>query len=106
MPSTTYTPKGYHECELQCFHTISKYFQRTVSCFESYKSLEIKHFRASQLFQKSCTLSKSALKYSPATLGLGKLAESRKFTIKAVCSVLFSVQVRQHSGPLHRRPLS
>lgn len=39
MPFTVCNPWGCHGCELQSFHSIAKYLQRTISCFKNDKSL-------------------------------------------------------------------
>lgn len=39
MLFTVCNPWGCHGCELQSFHSIAKYLQRTISCFKNDKSL-------------------------------------------------------------------
>lgn len=90
MPFTACKPGGCHGCELQSFHSISKYLQRTISCLKNDKSLTqrwnilvlVNYFRGVEL----CRNQHSNMLQQHD--GLGKLAQFRKFKIKADCSIL------------------
>lgn len=82
--------RGCHGCEPQSFHSVSKYLQRTISWFRDDKGLTqrwhiwvlLNYFRRVVL----CWIPHSSMLQQH--FGLGTLAQSRKFKIKAEYFIL------------------